>query len=234
MLLAIETATDVCSVALLDGGRPVGLAEVLRPRAHAALLAPLIRDVLAQAERSVGDLTAIAVSAGPGSYTGLRIGASTAKGLAYVNGAALVAVPSLEALAFGAQDVLAEDDLLVAAFQSRRDEVYAAAFRRTPDGLALVADTAAVEVGDLAGWLPEHAGTLWIAGEAGAVVADAVGSAARLLDAGRFRPSAAHVGALGAAKLAAGATVDVAAFEPEYLKDFVAKRARPIFERLPK
>ena len=234
MLLALETATDVCSVALLDGDRPVGLAEVLRPRAHAALLAPLIRDVLAQAERAVGDVTAIAVSAGPGSYTGLRIGASTAKGLAYVNGAALVAVPSLAALASGAQDVLADDDLLVAAFRSRRDEVYAAAFRRTPDGLTPAAEAAAVEVGDLAGWLPERTGTLWVVGEAGALVAETLGGAVRVLDPVRFRPSATLVGACGAAKLAAGEVVDVAAFEPEYLKDFVAKRARPIFERLPK
>lgn len=238
MLLALETATDVCSVALLDGDRLVGLAEVLRPRAHAAMLAPLIRDVLAQANCGVGDLTAIAVSAGPGSYTGLRIGASTAKGLAWVCGAALIAVPSLEALAIGAQDVLAEGDLLVPAFRSRRDEVYAAAFRRTPDGLARIADASAVEVGDLGGWLPEHAGTLWIVGEAGALVADAVhqtvDGAARVLNPVRFRPSAAHVGALGAAKQVAGDFVDVAAFEPEYLKDFVAKRARPIFERLPK
>ncbi len=238
MLLALETATDVCSVALLDGDRLVGLAEVLRPRAHAAMLAPLIRDVLAQADRRVDALTAIAVSAGPGSYTGLRIGASTAKGLAYVNGAALVAVPSLEALAFGAQDVLAERDLLVTAFRSRRDEVYAAAFRRTAGSLTAVAEAAAVETGDLVGWLPEYAGTLWIAGEAGALVAEALGQTGggptRVLDPGRFRPSAAYVGALGAAKWAAGDLVDVAAFEPEYLKDFVAKRARPIFERLPK
>ncbi len=234
VLLAIETATDVCSVALFDGARPLGLGEILRPRAHAALLAPLIRDVLAQADRSVDDLAAIAVSAGPGSYTGLRIGASTAKGLAYVSGADLVAVPSLEALAFGAQDVLADGDLLVTAFRSRRDEVYAAAFGRTPDGLVQAADTVALGLGDLAGWLPEHTGALWIAGEAGALFAASLPSEARVLDPVRFRPSAAYVGALGAVKQAAGETVDVAAFEPDYLKDFVAKRGRPIFERLPK
>ena len=234
MLLALETATDVCSVALLDGDRLVGLGEVLRPRAHAAMLTPLVRDVLAQADRRVEDLSAIAVSSGPGSYTGLRIGASTAKGLAWVTGAALVAVPSLEALARGAQDVLSEGDLLVTAFRSRRDEVYAAAFRRTSDNLTVASDATAVEVGDLGAWLPGHNGTLWIAGEAGALVADAVGETARVLDPARFRPSAALVGRLGATKLAAGDLVDVAAFEPEYLKDFVAKRGRPIFERLPK
>lgn len=234
MLLALETATDVCSVALFDDDRLLGLGEVLRPRAHAAMLAPLVRDVLAQADCGVEDLTAIAVSAGPGSYTGLRIGASTAKGLAYVSGADLVAVPSLEALAFGAQDVLAEDDLLVAAFRSRRDEVYAAAFRRATGGLVGVADAAALSLDEITGWLPAHEGALWIAGEAGALVAASLSGKARVLDSGRVRPSAAYVGALGAAKQAAGETADVAAFEPDYLKDFVAKRGGPIFDRLPK
>lgn len=234
MLLALETATDVCSVALFDDARLVGLGEVLRPRAHAALLAPLVRDVLAQADRTTDDVTAVAVSAGPGSYTGLRIGASTAKGLAWVNGAALVTVPSLEALAVGAQDVLAGGDLLVTAFRSRRGEVYAAAFRRDTNGLALAAEAVALPLAALPGWLPEVTAALWIAGETGTLVAQALPEGARVLDPSRFRPSAAHVGTLGLKKLAAGDTVDVAAFEPDYLKDFVAERGGSIFERLPR
>ena len=234
MLLALETATDVCSVALFDEGRLVGLGEVLRPRAHAALLAPLVRDVLAQADRSTDAVRAVAVSAGPGSYTGLRIGASTAKGLAWVNDAALVAVPSLEALALGAQDVLVGGDLLVTAFRSRRDEVYAAAFRPGDGGLAPAAEAAALPLDALPTWLPDFEGTLWIAGEAGVLVADALSVESRVLDPSRFRPSAAHVGALGLMRLAAGGTVDVAAFEPDYLKDFVAERGGSIFERLPR
>jgi tRNA threonylcarbamoyladenosine biosynthesis protein TsaB len=233
VLLAIETATDVCSVALFDGARAIGLAEVLRPRAHASTLTPLVRDVLAQAERTTDDVTAIAVSAGPGSYTGLRIGASTAKGLAWAHGTTLVAVPSLEALAFGCQDVLAPSDLLVTAFRSRRGEVYTAAFRRD-DTLESVAEAAALPLDDLPDWLPASDGTLWIAGEAGAVVADALPVAGRVLDPSRFRPSALYVGALGAMKLVAGDTADIASFEPDYLKDFVAKRGGSIFERLPK
>jgi tRNA threonylcarbamoyladenosine biosynthesis protein TsaB len=234
VLLALETATDVCSVALFDDDRLLGLGEVLRPRQHAALLAPLIRDVLAQADATTDDLTAVAVSAGPGSYTGLRIGASTAKGLAWATGAGLVAVPSLEALAVGAHDVLVEGDLLVTAFRSRRGEVYAAAFRRDEDDLTPAADAAALPLEALPDWLPAADGTVWIAGEAGALVADALPGESRILDPRRFRPSAEHVGRLGLERLAAGEAVDVAAFEPDYLKDFVPERGKPIFERLPK
>ncbi len=240
MLLALETATDVCSVALLDaGGGVVGVAETLEPRSHAARLVPLIGGLLTEHDVVPTDLGAVAVSAGPGSYTGLRIGASTAKGLAWVTGAALVAVPSLEALAFGAlaagaQSRLGAGDLLVAAFRSRRGEVYAAAFACESEGLVTVSSAEAVLLGDLAGRLPEPAGALWIAGEAGAAVAEALGRPARVLSPEEARPSAAAVGALGWARWQAGETVEVAAFEPDYLKAFVAKRGGSIFDRLPK
>jgi tRNA threonylcarbamoyladenosine biosynthesis protein TsaB len=234
VLLALETATDVCSVALFDDDHLVGLGEVLQPRQHASRLTPLARDILAQADATTDDLTAIAVSAGPGSYTGLRIGVSTAKGLAWATGAALVAVPSLEALAVGARDALASGDLLVTAFRSRRGEVYAAAFRSEGEDLTPAADAAALPLDALPEWLPDYGGVLWIAGEAGAQVANALPVESRVLDPLRFRPSAEFVGQLGVRRLAAGTTVDVAAFEPDYLKDFVAERGRPIFERLPK
>ncbi len=234
MLLAIETATDVCSVALVDGGGAVlGLAETLEPRSHAARLVPLTKDLLAEHGLAASDLEAIAVSAGPGSYTGLRIGASTAKGLAWVTGAALVAVPSLDALAFGTQERLAEGDALVAAFRSRRGEVYAAAFARQADGTASLRSAEAVELDALGDWLPAHAGRLCIAGEAGALVAASLSVPARVFPPADVRPSAASVGVLGWSRWRAGETVDVAGFEPEYLKAFVAKRGRPIFDRLP-
>lgn len=235
MLLALETATDVCSVALLDkGGRLVSMVETLEPRSHAARLVPLVQDLLAEHDRASSDLSAIAVSAGPGSYTGLRIGASTAKGLAWVTAADLVAVPSLEAFAFGAQGRLVEGDLLVAAFRSRRGEVYAAAFARRDDGLATVSPAEARLLGALPAWLPDYTGELWIAGEAGALVADALARPARTLSLNELRPSAASVGALGWARWQAGETEDVATFEPDYLKAFVAKRGGSIFDRLPK
>ncbi|MEM1041753.1 MAG: tRNA (adenosine(37)-N6)-threonylcarbamoyltransferase complex dimerization subunit type 1 TsaB [Bacteroidota bacterium] len=234
-LLALETATDVCSVALVDGdARVTGLAETLEPRSHAARLVPLIQELLAEHGFAPSDLDAVAVSAGPGSYTGLRIGASTAKGLAWVTGADLVAVPSLEALAFGALGRIAEGDLLVAAFRSRRGEVYAAAFGRSGDSLSTLVPAEAVLLDALAAWLPGTEGTRWVAGEAGALAAEALPTETRVLDPAAVRPSAALVGVLGVRRLAAGQTEDVAAFEPDYLKAFVAKRGSSIFDRLPK
>jgi tRNA threonylcarbamoyladenosine biosynthesis protein TsaB len=231
LLLAIETATDVCSVALLAEGNVVGTAEVLRPRAHAASLAPLVRDVLAREGASAADLAAVAVSAGPGSFTGLRIGVSTAKGLAFAGGAALVGVPSLEALAAGAAEALGPGDLLLTAFRSRRGEVYAAAFTPEGDGgLREAAPASGLRMEELAAWLPEAEGTLWVAGEASDLALEALGRPARALRG--LRPRAEFVGRLGWARYQGGHTEDVAAFEPAYLKAFEARRGGSIFDRL--
>src|SRR5690606_13682330 len=141
---AIETATTVCSVALWTDEDVVVEAALYRPRAHAENLVPLIGDVLRYGAIAPRDVDAVAVSAGPGSYTGLRIGASTAKGLVTAVDAELVAVPSLEALASAAADLIGESDMLLAVFGARRDEVFAAAFCKQADGgLRIHRETAA-------------------------------------------------------------------------------------------
>lgn len=128
MLLALETATSVCAVALLDGqGACVAERTTDEPRAHAARLAPMIAEVLAEGGIAPVDLATVAVSAGPGSFTGLRIGMGTAAGLALSTGAGLVRVPTLDALlnAARAADRFAEEVPCVAVLPSRRGEVFA-------------------------------------------------------------------------------------------------------------
>lgn len=233
MLLSIETATSVCSVALVSEGEVVGLAETTEPRQHASRLVPLIQDLLAEHGLVPSDLSAIAVSAGPGSYTGLRIGASTAKGLAWAHGLDLVAVPSLDALALAAQPRLAADACLLTAFNSRRGEAYVALYCNNGTlGTERPAD--ALPLGELAAWLPAEVTSLTVAGEAGAAVADALDLPTNRLDPAEVRPTAATVGMLGWVRWKAGTLEDVAAFEPAYLKAFVAERGGSIFDRLPR
>ena len=240
-LVALETATAVCSVALWIDGGVVVEAALNRPRAHAENLVPLISDVLRYGGIAARDLDAVAVSAGPGSFTGLRIGASTAKGLASAVDAGLVAVPSLEALAYsaaGAVGVIDASDILLAVFDARRDEVFAAAFRRQADGsLGVHRETAAVSLVDLGDWLGMVAGTVFLAGDGSTKWAAAWGDEmprVRLLSDEVVRPSAASVARLGAERLARGETVDVAEFEPFYLKEFVAKMpTTSAFAKLP-
>ena len=227
LLLGIETATDVCSVALLQGEDLLGELSVDEPRSHASQLVPLVQRVLRDHGKTPADLDVIAVSAGPGSYTGLRIGASTAKGLAFAADAALVAVPTLEALARAAQaDQPEAEHPVLAVLPSRRGEVYAAIYKVESDGLVAVRESEAIEVTEIDEWLPES--ELHIVGPAAETVLDAVPDPDRLLPL-VGAPSAVHVAMLGLERFKGGRTENVAAWEPFYLKAFVAKPPRPIF-----
>ncbi len=236
-LLAIETATDVCSVALMQGDRVTVELALRRPRAHAETLAPMIQEALRYGEVAPRDLDAVAVSSGPGSYTGLRIGVSTAKGLALAADARLVAVPSLEALA--ASVVAAPGEAICALFNARRHEVYAVVFLvgEKNNKLERLTETTALAVDDLPTWLEVPTGTrLWLVGEGVPRALSVLGDrlALRPLDPSVFVPAAASVARLARPRLAEGRVEDIACFEPFYLKEFVAKKPQSsIFEKLP-
>ena len=227
LLLGIETATDVCSVALVQGEKLLAELSIDVARSHASQLVPLVQRVLQDQGKTPADLDVIAVSAGPGSYTGLRIGASTAKGLAFATGAALVGVPTLEALARAAMVGQPEaKQPILAVIPSRRREVYAAVYIIASDGLAAVREPEAVKLTNLYDWLPD--GHSLVIGPAAQTVLDAAPDPSRFLVV-EAAPSAAHVATLGLERFESGRTENVGAWEPYYLKAFVAKPPRPIF-----
>lgn len=128
ILLHIETATDVCSVALSRGDRIVGLKEEAGGNNHAKNLLPFVDEVLKQAGVSMSEINGVVVSIGPGSYTGLRIGVSTAKGIAYTAGVPAMAVSTLESIAQGAKQLCnqqsAERVQIVPMIDARRMEIF--------------------------------------------------------------------------------------------------------------
>ena len=130
MLLAIETATDRASVALgLPGADPLE-ENVAGARRHAAALVPMIQTLLRRAGASLDDVTGIALSDGPGSFTGLRVGASVAKALVQARGLPLWVAPSLLVRAAGAAQA---DERVLAVAGALRGEVYAAVYRFLPE-----------------------------------------------------------------------------------------------------
>lgn len=233
-VLALETATSVCSVALLQDGRIAAESTLDRPRAHAEHLVPMIAGTLEYAHLEASEITAVAVSSGPGSYTGLRIGVSTAKGLAAAIGAGLISVPSLLSLADLVRPFAVQDDRIAAALDARRDEAFAALYRVTSAGsLRPLRATTTVRPDEAAEWLGgDGGGILYLVGQGWQKMRDR-------LDTRSFRmieglvPSAAPVARIGAARFERGEIEDVVTFEPYYLKEFVATKPQmTAFEKL--
>ncbi|CAN5151278.1 tRNA (adenosine(37)-N6)-threonylcarbamoyltransferase complex dimerization subunit type 1 TsaB [soil metagenome] len=127
-LLLIESATSICSVALSRNGKIISSREINETNRHAELLTVFCEEVVAEGKITFKDLDAVAVSKGPGSYTGLRIGVSVAKGICYALNIPLIAIGTLEAMANGMKAEAKPGDLLIPMLDARRMEVYCAVY----------------------------------------------------------------------------------------------------------
>lgn len=218
LILNIDTATGVCSVALAREGRVVAMKENDEGLNHSTLLGVYVDEVLRQAGVTMAGVDAVAVSAGPGSYTGLRIGVSLAKGLCYGAGKPLIAVGTLESMADAVADRVREDALYCPMIDARRMEVYAAVYDREGREVTGVRPV----VLDEGAFVDELSrGPVYFFG-------DGSGKARGVLTHPNARflsgvtTSAVNLMRLAERKFAAGEFEDVAYFEPFYLKEFVA------------
>lgn len=223
-IILIETSTALCSAAIAVDGKIACYRESVTPRAQAAMTAPFVKEMLDSLGVRAGDCDAVCVSAGPGSFTGLRVGVSTAKGLCFAAGIPLLSVGTLDILAFQAisEGLLPEGCRhIVPMIDARRMEVYTSVF--SPEGERLseveprIIDTDSFSaelkqgpvlfIGDGAGkcsgvLTSPNAHFVQACPKAGAMLVPAM----REFEAGNFR--------------------DTAYFEPFYLKDFVATVSR--------
>lgn len=221
IILSIETSTDVCSVALHAEGSVLGQEEIHEPQIHAARLAPVIRKVADGADVDVGEIGAVAVTSGPGSYTGLRIGASTAKGLCYALNIPLIAVGSLELLAFQGNAFNNQNALLCPMIDARRMEVYCLV---ADSGLNLVEPVVARTIDENSfAELLNSSKVLFFGNGAGKCKEVIRHRNAVFLDG--VVPLASVLGLIAERKFAAGEFEDLVDFTPFYLKEFVAKKA---------
>ena len=223
MILCLETATPVCSVALNSACCTLSMRETEGQNAHSEKITNFIREVMEEAKIDYPQLDAVAVSQGPGSYTGLRIGVSTAKGICYAADLPLMAIDTLEAMAYGMKDKLGSqigpDDLLIPMIDARRMEVYASVFdanlNKINDTAALVIDENSFE--DLR---KDH--RLWLFGDGAPKLSKLFENQPNIHIIDGFKPSAAYMKVLAERALQQQQFVDVAYFEPFYLKDFIA------------
>lgn len=174
--LGLDTATSACAVALWDAasGRALAVRAEQMQRGLAEKLVPMVNDVLADAGIAYADIRRIGVTVGPGTFTGLRVGLAAARGFALAAGCPLVGVTTLEAAVAGLDPALCRGRTLLAAIESRRDDLFVQAFG---DGLDPLGDPADVLPGDLPAWAAAHlpVGPLLIVGDAAGRTVDALG-----------------------------------------------------------
>jgi tRNA threonylcarbamoyladenosine biosynthesis protein TsaB len=217
-ILSIETSTSICSVAIHEQGELIALAEIKEPGAHAEKLLLLVDEVFEKAGLSFADLDAVAVSQGPGSYTGLRIGVSTAKGIAYALEIPLIGINTLQAMA--ASQPVAPGDYVVAVLDARRKEVYTQTFGDSLQELSPI-EAVVLEEGVFASILDK--GRVYFVGDGVEKVKEEVKSANALFIADwAISLSAKNMGILASEKHARQEWEDLAYFVPNYLKEFKA------------
>ncbi len=219
-ILSIETSTPVCSVAVHADGDLVSLSELNQTGAHAERLMLLVEEVLEKGKAAFHELDAIAVSEGPGSYTGLRIGVSSAKGLAFGLGKPLIGVNTLQALASAV--VLEEGELVVPVLDARRMEVYREVFDSRLASIAVL-DAEVLSEKSFENFLENH--RVYFVGDAVEKVSSVVkNEKAKFISDLSF--SAKHMGRIAFEKYEKEQFADIAYFVPNYLKEFKALHSK--------
>ena len=226
-ILNIETSTDVCSVAISDSGQVIFNKEDHSGPNHAVKLGVYVDEALDFLDSHGLPLEAVAVSCGPGSYTGLRIGVSMAKGICYGRGVKLIAVPTLELMAVPVllgEHPEQEDALIVPMLDARRMEVYAEVLDRT---LRVVRPIQAdiVDADTYKEYLDQH--PVYFFGNGAAKCMETINHPNAHLVEG-MEPLAKNMAPLAEKRFVEGKFEDVAYFVPFYLKDFVAKMPKKL------
>lgn len=225
-ILHIETSTAVCSVAVSEDSHVIFQQEDHSGPNHAERLGSMVDEALSFTDNHAIPFDAVAVSCGPGSYTGLRIGVSMAKGICYGRNLKLIAVPTLELMCVPVllREMVEDDALLCPMIDARRMEVYAGIYDRAlhevrPVGADVVSEETYKQ------WLDEH--PVYFFGNGAAKCMETINHPNAHLIEG-IEPLAKWMQPLAERRLLNEQTEDVAYFEPFYLKDYVAKMPKKL------
>ncbi|ULC59395.1 tRNA (adenosine(37)-N6)-threonylcarbamoyltransferase complex dimerization subunit type 1 TsaB [Flaviramulus sp. BrNp1-15] len=219
-ILNIETATTNCSVSVSKDGKTISLKEDNdKSYSHAERLHVYIDAVLKEAHINSSDLDAIAVSKGPGSYTGLRIGVSAAKGLCFALNKPLISIPTLDVLA---HQVKTDGGVIIAMLDARRMEVYSAIYN---SDYTQIRETQAQVLDENAFAEYLEKGKVYFIGNGVEKTKTLINHTNAIFIEGKL-PSSNEMSLLAYNKYKKSDTEDVAYFEPYYLKDFVALKSK--------
>jgi tRNA threonylcarbamoyladenosine biosynthesis protein TsaB len=228
MILSLETSTSVCSVALHQEGKVISYAEIFVPHAHSDNLSSMLKNVLEQGKCKMTDLQAVAISKGPGSYTGLRIGTSAAKGLCFALDIPLIAINTLKALAAQMQSeiyslIQDENALLCPLLDARREEVYRAIFDNELNEV-LATEAKVIEKDTFEELLTKQ--KIVFFGNGAEKTKGLITANEQAIFVPNIENSSLGMGKLAFEKFQKQDFEDLAYFEPFYLKDFIAIKPR--------
>jgi len=216
-ILCLETSSTMCSVCITANDKVIASKELNSGYSHAENLHVFIQDVLKEANLTVKQISAVAVSKGPGSYTGLRIGVSSAKGLCYALQIPLISVDTLQSMAYAVAQTKQDDILYCPMLDARRMEVYCAVYNNKLENIilvnALVLDEKTVEVFNLNK-------SVCFFGDGMTKAKALLQNKGHTLFIEDIFPSSLSMAALAFKKFSAKQFEDVAYFEPFYLKEF--------------
>lgn len=222
LILLLETATSSCSVALSENGKIIAVKEANERNIHASHITLFIEELMINTGKKYSDLKAVAVSKGPGSYTGLRIGVSTAKGLCYALDIPLLGIDTLEAMASGllSKTDIQDPDLLIPMIDARRMEVYTGIFQKD----LKIIEPVSAKIVDASSFDQFEGRNLVLFGDGAGKFKELFSGQnnIRFID---FINSAEDLNFLAWRKFSNGETENVAYFEPFYLKDFLLTKS---------
>lgn len=225
-ILAIETATRVCSVAFARDGSILAETTLNVPQVHVERLVISINDMLANLHLGYADIDAVAVSNGPGSFTGLRIGLSVAKGIVFGQDEKLIAVPTLDAIALGAREFAGERQV-VPLLHARAREFYYGTFSVGDSGVRKLSEYGISEADEIAARF--NASTLFVGEGVGTFSTDESVAGKFGADSMRvLQASAREVAMIADDKFKRGEFSDLRTLAPLYIKDFVAIKGNPL------
>jgi len=224
-LLALETTAKAASCAVLENGMPLATAFQSTGLTHSRTLLPMVEDMLENSELKLSDMEAIAVAAGPGSFTGLRIGIAAVKGLAWAADKPCIGVSTLEAMAW---PLIHLDGIILCAMDARRQQIYNAVFQAKDGTLTRLRDDRAISLEEAASDCREMEGPITIVGDGASLCHDyfiQAGISCRMAPAHLRLQSAVGV-AMAAEQLGLSAATGAQELAPTYLRLSQAERER--------
>ncbi|QMW00642.1 tRNA (adenosine(37)-N6)-threonylcarbamoyltransferase complex dimerization subunit type 1 TsaB [Spirosoma foliorum] len=226
LILSLDTSTASCSVALHRDGLLLGCYELFTERTSAAMLTTLIQDVVQHAGYELAQVDAVAIAKGPGSYTGLRIAVSTAKGLCFALDKPLLAVNTLAGMSEQVRAYYPDTHTLCPMIDARRMEVYCA-FYNTNGQEIQPTSAQIIDENSFNTWLSQ--GPVVFFGDGAAKCQAVLGKQPNaIFPEATIIPSARTIGQLATAAFAEGQFEDLATFEPFYLKDFMTTQPKKL------